>query len=443
MNTQKKNTIITPWADGSRFQKTDFTYFYYICKSLIICGRKSIGINLDLTMKKLLSFCVLAGLVMACTGNSEIKEPSGDPPKGSDDPVQTDPSNDEPGTDGSEDAIDWSDPDWYSVNFWERTDRQKAGLRGPVKKWHETQYTTYTEYEYDEAGHLLKMSFVDTQSDEQPEYWEYTYDAQGRLVQKEYFWYDGSSPYCMETIEYEYGNGDRLVATNQFTFGPSSAGVNDVIVKGLSRSHDTNHQPTGEDHRIVTYTFGEDGNLEVTEESYYQEVGIEEKQRPNQYSYIIGYQADGYPHTLDSDLLRFTIREITYYDNGMYKDFKYGEQNSYNFDTGVDEHYYRMKDDPRYLTVEAFDLLDGDPSFISLTPRWRRVKFNEHGDPILLQDSYDKAPWSEGATPTYEDSWEDYVYDKYGNWVEYTAHFIGRYDGNAGTTHYAREITYF
>ena len=39
-------------------------------------------------------------------------------------------------TDSIQVTVDWNDPDWYSVNFWDRTDRQKAGLRGPVKKWH-------------------------------------------------------------------------------------------------------------------------------------------------------------------------------------------------------------------------------------------------------------------------------------------------------------------
>ena len=402
--------------------------------------------NKLLIMKKLFSFFIVTGLVMACTGEKlENEKPSGGSDKTGDNPSseQTDPSGDNPGTDSGDDATDWSDPEWYSVNFWERTDRQKAGLRGPVKKWHETQYTTYTEYEYDIAGRLVKSTYVNTQIEGEPEYWEYTYDAQERLVKKEYFIYDDGAPYCMETVEYKYDNGDRFVATTLFIFGPSAADVNEAIVKGLSFCHQTDHQPIGDEHRITTYSFNEAGNLDVKEESYFQYVGSEEKERPNEYGYTIEYQADGYPHTCISDKLRFKIREVSYYANGMFKDFKYGEENSYNFDTGIDEHYYHMKDDPRYLVVESFDLLEGDPSYISLTPRWRRVKFNEHGDPVLLQDGYDKAPWTEGATPTYEDSWENYKYDKYGNWVEYDAHFTGRYDGNKGTTHYTREITYF
>lgn len=397
-------------------------------------------------MKKLLSFLVIAGMVIACKGvNPESNGPSGDPVGSSDDPSQTpsDPSGDEPGGESSDDVTDWSDPDWYSVNYWERTDRQKAGLRGPVKKWHETQYSTYTEYEYDEAGRLIKSTNVDINSDAIPEHWDYTYDAQGRLVKKEYFLYEGQEPYCMETVEYEYDNGDRFVATHDFVFGPGNADASLAIVKGLSLCHQTDHQPLGDYHKVFIYAFGGDGNLQLTEESYYIEVGSEEKVNPSSYSYTVGYQADGYPHTIDSDKLRFNIREVSYYDNGMFKDFKYGEQNSYNYDTGIDVHYYHMKEDPRYLQIETFDLLEGDPSFISLTPRWTRMKFNEHGDPVLRQDGYDKAPWTEGATPTYQDSWDNYKYDKYGNWVECTYHFIGRYDGNEGATHFEREITYF
>ena len=62
-------------------------------------------------------------------------------------------------------TVDWSDPDWYSVNYWDRTDRQKAGLRGPVKKWHIDNYTTYFEYEYDAAGHLVRKAYFNTQNE--------------------------------------------------------------------------------------------------------------------------------------------------------------------------------------------------------------------------------------------------------------------------------------
>ena len=84
-------------------------------------------------------------------------------------------------------TVDWSDPDWYAVNFWDRTDRQKAGLRGPVKKWHIDNYSTYDEYEYDRDGRLIKQYYVNTGNEDSNFEWHYTYDAQGHLIKAECF----------------------------------------------------------------------------------------------------------------------------------------------------------------------------------------------------------------------------------------------------------------
>ena len=163
----------------------------------------------------------------------------------SDEPVINDPVTDEkPGNknDSTEVTVDWKDPAWYTVNFWERTDRQKAGLRGPVKKWHISNYTTYNEYEYDEAGHLIKKSYVDTDNTDNNSEWRYTYDAKGHRIKAEYFdvYSEGTAS---EYWEYEYNNTGKFVAREWFMIGPEAGDAEYGIQKDISRAVNVIIQP--------------------------------------------------------------------------------------------------------------------------------------------------------------------------------------------------------
>ena len=77
------------------------------------------------------------------------------------------------------------DEPWFSKSYIERTDREKAGFRGPVKSWCEVTYTTYHKYFYDEAGHLVKEEYHDTSNNSVEVRWVHTYDAQGRRIKSE------------------------------------------------------------------------------------------------------------------------------------------------------------------------------------------------------------------------------------------------------------------
>ena len=270
-------------------------------------------------------------------------------------------------------TTDWSDPAWYSTNFWERTDREKAGLRGPVKKWHITNYTTYDEYEYDREGRLVREAWVDTGKPENNHEWRYTYDSNGRCIKKEYF---GSEDEAGDYILYEYANTGKYVATTWFMLGPEISDAESGIQKDLSRSLRTYKQPLTTYYWDNTFTFNEAGNLVIKESSYSMSDGSEEKEGETTFEYTVVYE-NGYPKSLDSDKLRFNVINITYYPNGMYKDFVYKEENAYNFDTGWDIHTYKMLDNPRYMAVESFDL-DGTASYMSLTPKWMRKSYAKH-----------------------------------------------------------------
>lgn len=335
---------------------------------------------------------------------------------------------------------DWSDPAWYSTNFWDRTDRERAGLRGPVKKWHISNYTTYDEYEYDREGHLVADRYVQLDADDLGHEWYYTYDANGHRIKAECSIASPEEGF-QDTYEYEYANTGKYVATTWFMLGPEISDAESGIQKDLSRSLRVYKQPLTTYYWENTFTFNEAGNLVIKETSYSISAGSEEREGETTIEYTVVYE-NGYPKSLDSDKLSFNVINITYYPNGMYKDFVYKQVNSYNSDTGWDTHTYRMLENPRYLAIESFDL-GGTASYMTLTPKWMRRSYDAHFDIVKNEESYGEGAYTEGAEPTFTDTWTEYTYDKYGNWVTRVEHVVARYTGQEGDTTIQREMEYF
>ena len=338
-------------------------------------------------------------------------------------------------TDSTQVTVDWSDPDWYSVNFWDRTDRQKAGLRGPVKKWHIGTYTTYDEFEYDRAGHLIKEAYINTDDEESNHEWRYTYDAQGHCVKAEFydiFCEDGPSEYW----EYEYENTGKYVAREWFMMGPEISKAENGLWKDLSKASNVVVQPLSNVYRQYTYTFRND-SLVIREHSYNTDLGREDTLNEVSYEYAFAYK-DGYPVSLHTEKLSFQVENISYYPNGMYKDFEYLQVNSYNFETGWDRHSYKMLDNPRYLAVDTFNL-GGTASFMTLTPKSMKKTYDSHFDIVMNQEWYSDSI----SEPTFTDTWVNYTYDKYGNWVTRDETVIARWTGQTSTSTITRVMEYF
>lgn len=336
----------------------------------------------------------------------------------------------------SQDTVDWNDPDWYTVNFWDRTDRQKAGLRGPVKKWHINNYTTYDEYEYDRAGHLIKQAYIDTDDEDYNHEWRYTYDAQGHCVKAEYFdiFCEGEpSTYW----EYEYENTGKFVAREWFMMGPEISNAENGICKDLSKATRVSVETFYKSYDEYTYTFRND-SLVISEHSYRIYLGSEDKEYEESIEYSYAYK-DGYPKSLSSNKLCYKVDNITYYSNGMYKDFVYREENAYNSETGWDVHSYTMLDNPRYLEVDTFSL-GGRASYMSLTPQSMKKTYDSHFDIVKNEEWYTT---NTDTVATYIDTWVNYTYDKYGNWVTRDETVVARYTGQESTTTINRVMEYF
>ena len=334
------------------------------------------------------------------------------------------------------DSVDWSDPDWYEVNFWERTDRQKAGLRGPVKKWHIGTYTTYREYEYDRAGHLIKEYYIDTEDPEENDEWHYTYDAQGHRIKAEYYpSYSKDEP--AQYWIYEYENTGKFVAREWFMMGPETSDAVDGIWKDLSKASCVIVQPLTSYYRDYTYTFRND-SLVIWEHTYDIDYGAEDTRNDDTLEYVYAYK-DGYPLSLSSSRLSHQIDTITYYPNGMYKDFVFREKTAYNYETGYDLYSYTMLDNPRYLEIDTFSL-GGRASFMSLTPQAMKKTFDSHFDIVKNEEWYSA---NTDTVPTFTDTWTEYTYDKYGNWETREETVVARWDGNCYPSTITRVMEYF
>lgn len=160
---------------------------------------------------------------------------------------------------------------------------------------------------------------------------------------------------------------------------------------------------------------------------YYYEInnyGSQDRRDFDTLEYAFIYK-DGYPVSLSSNRLRFQVENITYYPNGMYKDFEYLEESAYNFETGWDRYTYRMLDNPRYLAVDTFNL-GGRASSISLTPQTMKKTYDSHFDIVKNEEWYTT---NSDTVPTYTDTWTDYTYDKYGNWVTREEAVVARWTG--------------
>ena len=207
--------------------------------------------------------------------------------------------------------------------------------------------------------------------------------------------------------------------------------------KDLSKASFVVKQPLSSTYREYTYTFRND-SLVICEYSYNTDLGNEEKLNEVTFDYVFAYK-DGYPQSLRSNKLRFQIDTITYYPNGMYKDFVFREETAYNYETAWDVHSFTMLDNPRYLEIDTF-YLDGTASFMSLTPKSMKKTYDSHFDIVKNEEWYSART---DTAPTFTDTWVNYTYDKYGNWVTRDETVITRWMGQESTSTITRVMEYF
>lgn len=389
-------------------------------------------------MKYLRSLCLLlaAGAFLLTACETE-EDPTTDQPGGQEQPEDPD----KPGTPGQPAAPDFTPEAWYKTNYWLRTDREKEGLRGPVKQWHETTYVSYTLYEYDQAGHLLKESTYNN-SGNLSSVTEYTYDGEGRRTRS--VCSDGAG-YLFEERTYEYGNPGKYVCAETYLYHDAVlvglSGRSEAIIPGLSfmrinTPNDAQHDRFTE----CTYTFDSDGNLSIRDYRYWVDKWDGNKimeDTVTDYTYRWIYK-DGYPYaTAPENPSDYAVTSMTWQSNGM----------PLTWDCKIKENTYTWLGEYRINHCEWFEndrVLDfKDYTHVAgyvgswLADYWRKKEFDEHQELTHMQfDVY-----NEGQHFDYY--YTDYEYDSHGNWISRKEDTTGILDGNQSITKATREIVYY
>lgn len=410
-------------------------------------------------MKRYLLFA--ASLVLfACTPTSQPEQnqkPSGQEtnPGGESKPGgETNPGGN---TDPGGTTTDFTPEAWYETNYWARSDREKAGLRGPVKKWYLSSSSAHREYEYNEAGNITIIRDVDP-SNARGEWMEQRiYDDNNRLIKKifgrskEKGGMDFDKWASLEVWTYEYNNPGKYVwvrpddsffssfyafrKLDPESFSEHYVDMNGtaLIMKDLSKIQLVNDSDINTDSRSFTdfeYVFNADGNMEYSYHQYSRAYNIEtgevgdildsEENYTVTYDNPIVYQ-NNYPVSgtvaVNGQVL-YEISSITWRDNGMPLKME-GPDGITQFDPNQ----------KRYICTNRWDCQPGNPhDALFVFGYWETFKYNEAGDLIEMQERFNEdsdQPWTRPTT------WE-FEYDSHGNWISYKTTYMIAIDGPNG-----------
>ena len=339
----------------------------------------------------------------------------------------------EPVVDPTQDGVDPSTlpaESWFTVNYQNRTDVQKAGFRGPVHTVKETvnyvnggpRYNTYTEWEYDRDGNLVRVSYVDEDEPDNNMKLTMKYDSEGHRTEAKMF--NGLSPAPFREYDFKYHNDTRLVAFSWYNWvGETFTDMHidysfDVLWRGLSESRMV--LDMGDSHRVEerTYTFDSDGNLTIhTKTVNWNDWDPEGGMSMETKDYPVIY-SNGFPYSSAS-----WIVSCSWHLNGM--PAKLQKQGGYV--TTWYETYY-------WLCKKSYT---GGPEGM-LSPIWEDYSYDSNWDITSVEAAYA----SEDDVHHY--SWNMYGYDRYGNWVKrnYTYEPILQ-PGEFSTDMLVREIKYW
>ena len=277
---------------------------------------------------------------------------------------------------------------WYSAKYQDRTDREIAGLRGPVKSIFENQYTTYDKYFYDEAGHLIKEEYHNLDRNSVEVKWQHEYDSEGHRIRSHY---DDSDGNPAQVITYEYNNKGKYVATDPAIWVQplytSGKGFPLSVWKDLSAMHYVDDTVVYYEKQDYTYEFESDGRLKITTSYQNGRDGV-----PEVHTYYVTYEGS-YPATNDDG--RVTA---TFASNGMPLTYSEG---------GGSRTFSFEPNDKVLVTKEMHDKNPG--GFVSTY--WAEYLYNSNMDMI----QYKRAHYA--ADQIYYDIFSKYWYDSYGNWV--------------------------
>lgn len=403
-------------------------------------------------MKRILLFAA-ACLVFACTAPQQPDQKPGgqNDQKPGDTTTPGDGTTPGDNTTPGENTEQFAPEDWYETNYWERSDRQRAGFRGPVKKWYlNTSYRA--EYEYNEDGNLSIIRIINPDSNFGEWMEQYFYDNNGRLIKKIFgrstqkggMEFDNWA--ALDIWTYEYNNPGKYVwvrpdntpFSSFYAFrhlSPESFSEHDVemngnalIMKDLSAIKMVNATYINNEDEVmdISFQFNGDGNLVYSQKNYKQDRETGERV-PDDQDWEVTYDpiiySGNYPYSGaigSGGRIFYEITSMTWQDNGMPLRIEGPD--------GITEFYTDQK---RNICTKRWDCLPGKPhDSLFVFGYWESFNYNEAGDLIEMQERFNGDDNSESGW-TRPTTWE-FVYDSHGNWISYETKYMIAVDGPDG-----------
>lgn len=345
---------------------------------------------------------------------------------------------------------------YYKKNYWDRTDREKLGLNGPVKTWKYTK-SEHTVYEYDQEGHLLtERVYFSADETQQRGVRKHTYDSQGHRIKT--VEYSGDEQYVYEEITFEYNNPGKIVpTTGDFTENDWAlcqslieakysllltnyySGLRDqeaTFIKDLSAMTIKTPETISYGEEIYSYkfVFGADGNLTTTW-SWKHPSGKDNATQAwiyttDEESWTWTYSGN-YPATSSKG-----ISNLTWQDNGMPATMTQTLPPRADYpDEDPRVTTFVWLEDPRALRMKTMKVESGWRSALTIM-LWE----DELNDQYELKTITSQI-WN-GSLQDDNHPFSSYKYDSYGNWTKRSM-LVNPMTGTPYDDNMARTITYY
>lgn len=391
-------------------------------------------------MNRTVTLLLLGLFVFACTPSQ---------------PEQNQNQNPGGNTNPGEGKIDFTPEAWYETNYWDRSDREKAGLRGPVKRWYLSKSSAHRVYEYNEAGNITLIRDVDPSSPRGEWMEQRFYDDNNRLVKKIFgrSTEKGGMAFdewaALEIWTYEYGNPGKYVwvrpddspfssfyafrhlSPESFSEHNVETNGNALIMKDISRIRLENASLVNTGFREYVdydFVFNGEGNMDYSYHQYSRAYDVNTGEAGDirtddgtvTFDHPVMYR-NNYPVSgtiaVNGNVL-YEITSITWQSNGMPLKIEGPD--------GITEFY---PDQKRYICTKRWDCQPGKPhDSLFVFDFWETFQYNEAGDLTEMQERFNEEsdrPWTRPTT------WE-FEYDSHGNWISYKTQYMIAVDGPDG-----------
>lgn len=287
---------------------------------------------------------------------------------------------------------------WLDTPYWHRTNTQRMGLHGTVKKITQSDNRHGMEssiYEFDEKGNLLVHQTVDKNANRYDTTRTYDYDEVNHRIRCTVK-ADVTGEVARKWL-YEYGNLGKLVAysANGWTDqDPLAEDMEGWIVPDLSAAKKSWYEDSIEFHEDKTFNFENDTRLLIVTDLWKVLDGVRVEIKCD--TMRVSYQYYNSCRLSLPQTSRDNVTNTTYYENGMVKMLR---TNSYSYD---------FLENVQRMVVVSYEYTGPQEAEHEIDSY--ECVYNEN------RDIKERKVYYHGESGVTVESYPQYQYDDYHNW---------------------------